>query len=200
MEMRKTVLYGVLAFCLVVLNSCLGDPATQLTMANQAGVVVTGYGPGKAIYTKGDVVVSSEDFQNANVENGECILFDSDRAEVEAINIIVSQQFIRIIGQRETVHLVCRVIAYLREQEQIASDISGTRLEGRKQQFVLCNNRGIGQRIIEVPTINLRDRIFINNSLGITGIRPCPHIVCDPVIDGIIKQNTFSVSSIKRGR
>ena len=75
MEMRKTVLYGVLAFCLVVLNSCLGDPATQLTMANQAGVVVTGYGPGKAIYTKGDVVVSSEDFQNANVENGECILF-----------------------------------------------------------------------------------------------------------------------------
>ena len=53
MEMRKTVLYGVLAFCLVVLNSCLGDPATQLTMANQAGVVVTGYGPGKAIYTKG---------------------------------------------------------------------------------------------------------------------------------------------------
>ena len=76
MEMRKTVLYGVLAFCLVVLNSCLGDPATQLTMANQAGVVVTGYGPGKAIYTKGDVVVSSEDFQNANVENGECILFD----------------------------------------------------------------------------------------------------------------------------
>ncbi|MFQ9022457.1 MAG: hypothetical protein ACLR6J_16810 [Parabacteroides merdae] len=51
--MRKTVLYGVLAFCLVVLNSCLGDPATQLTMANQAGVVVTGYGPGKAIYTKG---------------------------------------------------------------------------------------------------------------------------------------------------
>ena len=42
MEMRKTVLYGVLAFCLVVLNSCLGDPATQLTMANQAGVVVTG--------------------------------------------------------------------------------------------------------------------------------------------------------------
>ena len=76
MEMRKTVLYGVLAFCLVVLNSCLGDPATQLTMANQAGVVVTGYGPGKAIYTKGDVVVSSEDFQTANVEDGECVLFD----------------------------------------------------------------------------------------------------------------------------
>lgn len=76
MDMRKTVLYGVLAFCLVVLSSCLGDPATQLTMANQAGVVVTGYGPGKAIYTKGDIVVSSEDFQNANVENGECILFD----------------------------------------------------------------------------------------------------------------------------
>ena len=74
--MRKTVLYGVFAFCLVVLSACLGDPATQLTMANQAGVVVTGYGPGKAIYTKGDVVVSSEDFQNANVEDGECILFD----------------------------------------------------------------------------------------------------------------------------
>lgn len=74
--MRKTVLYGVLALCWVVLNSCLGDPATQLTMANQAGVVVTGYGPGKAVYTKGDVVVSSEDFQKANVEDGECILFD----------------------------------------------------------------------------------------------------------------------------
>ena len=53
MEIEKQLLYGVLAFCLVVLNSCLGDPATQLTMANQAGVVVTGYGPGKAIYTKG---------------------------------------------------------------------------------------------------------------------------------------------------
>ena len=76
MEMRKTVLYGVWVFCLVVLSSCLGDPATQLTMANQVGVVVTGYGPGKAIYTKGNVVVSSEDFQNANVEDGECILFD----------------------------------------------------------------------------------------------------------------------------
>ena len=74
--MRKTVLYGIWAFCLVMLSSCLGDPATQLTMANQAGVVVTGYGPGKAVYTKGDVVVSSDDFQKANVENGECILFD----------------------------------------------------------------------------------------------------------------------------
>lgn len=60
------------------------------------------------------------------------VRLDSDRAEVEAINIIVSQQFIRIIGQRETVHLVCRVIAYLREQEQIASDISGTRPGGKK--------------------------------------------------------------------
>lgn len=74
--MRKTILYGVCVFCLVVLNACLGDPATQLTMANQAGVVVTGYGPGKAVYTKGDVVISSEDFQKANVEDGECILFD----------------------------------------------------------------------------------------------------------------------------
>ena len=92
--------------------------------------------------------------------------------------------------------MVCRVIAYLREQEQIASDISGTRLEGRKQQFVLCNNRGIGQRIIEVPTINLRDRIFIDNSLSITGIRPCSHIVCSPIINGVIKQDTFSVFHI----
>ena len=38
---KNSIIYGVLAFCLVVLNSCLGDPATQLTMANQAGVVVT---------------------------------------------------------------------------------------------------------------------------------------------------------------
>lgn len=76
MEMRKKKLYGVLAFCVVLLSACLGDPATQLTMANQAGVVVTGYGPGKVIYTKGDVVISSDEFQSANVENGECILFD----------------------------------------------------------------------------------------------------------------------------
>lgn len=75
--MRKTVLYGVLACCLVVLNSCLGDPATQLTMANQAGVVsITGRTPDKIIYVKGGEIISSEEFQQANVADGECILFD----------------------------------------------------------------------------------------------------------------------------
>lgn len=77
MEMRKTVLYGVIALCLVVLSSCLGDPATQLTMANQTGVVATNVGTvGKVIFVKGGDVISSENFQNANVEDGECILFD----------------------------------------------------------------------------------------------------------------------------
>lgn len=77
MEMRKTVLYSVMALCLVVLSSCLGDPATQLTMANQTGVVATNMGSaGKVIFVKGGDVISSEEFQNANVEDGECILFD----------------------------------------------------------------------------------------------------------------------------
>lgn len=77
MEMRKTVLYGVVALCLVVLSSCLGDPATQLTMANQTGVVATNVGTaGKVIFVKGGDVISSEQFQQANVEDGECILFD----------------------------------------------------------------------------------------------------------------------------
>ncbi|MBQ4161412.1 MAG: hypothetical protein IJD84_00730 [Parabacteroides sp.] len=74
--MKKKGLYGIIALCLLMLSSCLGDPATSLTMANQAGVVATNAGPGKVIYVKGGEVITSESFQNANVEDGECILFD----------------------------------------------------------------------------------------------------------------------------
>lgn len=74
--MSRSILYGILTFCMVVFVSCLGDPATSLTMANQVGVVATNVGPGKAVYVKGGDVISSEDFQQANVEEGECILFD----------------------------------------------------------------------------------------------------------------------------
>ena len=74
--MGKKGLYGIVALCLLMFSSCLGDPATSLTMANQAGVVVTNVGPGKVIYVKGGEAVTSDSFQNANVEDGDCILFD----------------------------------------------------------------------------------------------------------------------------
>lgn len=72
--MRKTVLYGALAFCSFMLSSCLGDPATSLTLVNQAGVV--GLKPLKVIYVKGGDVISSEDFQKEPIDEGDCILFD----------------------------------------------------------------------------------------------------------------------------
>lgn len=72
--MKKRVVYSVFALCLLMLSSCLGDPATSLTLANQAGVVRTQ--PLKVVYVKGGDVVSSEEFQKANVDDGECILFD----------------------------------------------------------------------------------------------------------------------------
>ena len=63
--------------CLLAFSSCLGDTATQLTMANQTGVVTTELpSAGKAVYVKGGGVISSEDFQTANVAEGQCILFD----------------------------------------------------------------------------------------------------------------------------
>lgn len=75
--MRKTVLYGVFAFCLLLMSSCLGDPATNFTISNAAGVVrIDGGKLDKKVYVKGGQVVSSDDFQKANVENNECILFD----------------------------------------------------------------------------------------------------------------------------
>ena len=74
--MEKKGLYGIVVLCLLMFSSCLGDPATSLTMANQAGVIATNVGPGKVIYVKGGEVISSESFQKANVEDGECILFD----------------------------------------------------------------------------------------------------------------------------
>lgn len=72
--MKKKSLYGVLAVCLFMLSSCLGDPASNLTLANQAGVVTLT--PLKAIYVKGGDVLSSTEFQNAAVDQDECILFD----------------------------------------------------------------------------------------------------------------------------
>lgn len=40
--------------CLLAFSSCLGDTATQLTMANQTGVVTTELpSAGKAVYVKG---------------------------------------------------------------------------------------------------------------------------------------------------
>ena len=72
--MEKKVVYSMVAFCLLMLSSCLGDPATSLLVANQAGVV--GVKPLKVVYVKGGDVVSSEDFQKATVDDGECILFD----------------------------------------------------------------------------------------------------------------------------
>ena len=74
--MEKKGLYGIVVLCLLMFSSCLGDPATSLTMANQAGVIATNVGPGKVIYVKGGEIISSESFQKANVEDGECILFD----------------------------------------------------------------------------------------------------------------------------
>jgi len=75
--MRKldNLFYSVIfAGCLLLLTSCLGDPATSLTMANQAGVVVTS--PKKMIYLKGGDIVSSDAFQDVSVDDGECVLVD----------------------------------------------------------------------------------------------------------------------------
>lgn len=74
--MGKKVLNGIVVLCVILFSSCLGDPATSLTMANQAGVIATNEGPGKVIYVKGGEKITSESFQQANVEDGECILFD----------------------------------------------------------------------------------------------------------------------------
>ena len=110
MEMKKGVLYGVWVFWLLMLSSCLGDPATQLTMTNQAGVVVTGYGPGKAVYTKGDMVVSSADFQKANVENGECILFDYsiDYGSMNSMGVGTDTSYIEAVIYENTIYEVDR--------------------------------------------------------------------------------------------
>ena len=75
--MRKKGLYGLLAAGLLVLSSCLGDPATQFTISNACGVVVYQIGyPEQLIYVKGGQVISSDDFQNIATDDGECILFD----------------------------------------------------------------------------------------------------------------------------
>lgn len=77
MKKNKTGYVCGTLFCLLAFGSCLGDTATQLTMANQMGVVTTRLpSAGKAVYVKGGEVISSEDFQTANVADGQCVLFD----------------------------------------------------------------------------------------------------------------------------
>lgn len=72
--MKKNLLYVIFAVTISALSSCLGDPATSLTLANQAGVISTT--PLKSIYVKGGDIISSSDFQTETYEEGECILFD----------------------------------------------------------------------------------------------------------------------------
>jgi hypothetical protein len=74
LNMKKNLLYGILAVMLSVLSSCLGDPATNLTLANQTGVISTN--PLKSIYVKGGDIISSTDFQTSTFDEGECVLFD----------------------------------------------------------------------------------------------------------------------------
>lgn len=77
MKTGKILYINGTIFSLLAFGSCLGDTDTQLTMANQMGVVTTELpAVGKAIYVKGGDVISSEEFQAANVENEQCILFD----------------------------------------------------------------------------------------------------------------------------
>lgn len=86
---KRTILYGMMLFLAVAFTSCLGDPATNFTIANAAGVVgQEDIYPEKVIYVKGGDIISSEDFQSANVATGECILFDYaiDRALGENSN------------------------------------------------------------------------------------------------------------------
>lgn len=75
--MKKKGLYSVVAFCLLILTSCLGDPATNFTISNACGVVVYEIGyPEKQIYVKGGDIITSDAFQEVNVGDGDCILFD----------------------------------------------------------------------------------------------------------------------------
>lgn len=72
--MKKNLLYVICAVAVSALSACLGDPATNLTLANQAGVISTT--PVKSIYVKGGDIISSTEFQTSTVEDGECVLLD----------------------------------------------------------------------------------------------------------------------------
>ncbi len=75
--MKKIFFNSIWVFGLLVLASCLGDPATNVTLSNAAGVVKIGGGKQeKVIHVKGGQIISSDDFQKAEVEDGECILLD----------------------------------------------------------------------------------------------------------------------------
>lgn len=71
--MKKIVLYG-LGVVSLLLTSCLGDPATSLTLALQPAVVQLE--PVKVLCVKGGDMISSADFQKKDVANGECFLVD----------------------------------------------------------------------------------------------------------------------------
>jgi len=73
-KMKKKLLYGFFAVTISALSSCLGDPATNLTLASQTGVISTS--PLKSIYVKGGDIISSSDFQSSTFGDGECVLFD----------------------------------------------------------------------------------------------------------------------------
>jgi hypothetical protein len=70
------------------MTSCLGDPATNFTINNAAGVIGTNSSGNKVIYVKGGDAISSEDFQSTSMANGDCVLFDYaiDMASNENIN------------------------------------------------------------------------------------------------------------------
>lgn len=72
--MRKIALYGICTAGLIWLTSCLGDPATSLTMALQPTVVQLE--PTKVLCVKGGDMISSADFEKKSVADGECFLVD----------------------------------------------------------------------------------------------------------------------------
>lgn len=72
--MRKIRLYGVFAISLLMLSSCLGDPASTLSLSLQPGVVEVD--SVKVIDVKGGQVISSEAFQKQSVSSGDCCLVD----------------------------------------------------------------------------------------------------------------------------
>lgn len=72
-KMKKIVIYGLSVMGLL-LTSCLGDPATSLTMALQPAVVQLE--PVKVLCVKGGDKISSTDFQKKSVADGECFLVD----------------------------------------------------------------------------------------------------------------------------
>lgn len=74
--MKKISLFCLFSIALMLLSSCLGDSATSFTMSNAAGVVDYTEGGVKLIHVKGGEAVSSKEFQQVQIDDGTCILFD----------------------------------------------------------------------------------------------------------------------------